>query len=265
MRLNVSAWSIRKPDPRDRRLHRADDSRHRQLPRDVDHPVSEYRHPDRSGADHAVGRRAVRARVAGHQESRGRRRQPQRRLARHVDRSPTARRRPSSSSTSARSTSTARSTTSRTRSPRSAADLPRTIDEPIISRIDIEGLPIVTYAASAPGISVEQLSWFIDDNVARELQSIRGVGEVKRYGGVDREIRVSLDPEKLLALGVTAATVNEQVRADNVDLGGGRGEVSGQEQAIRTLAGARKRRRSRRAADRACRAGARSGSTNSEP
>ena len=119
-------------------------------------------------------------------------------------------------------------------------DLPRTIDEPIISRIDIEGLPIVTYAASAPGLSVEQLSWFIDDTVARDLQSIHGVGEVKRFGGVDREIRVALDPEKLLALGVTAATVNEQVRADNVDLGGGRGELAGQEQAIRTLAGARK-------------------------
>ena len=118
-------------------------------------------------------------------------------------------------------------------------DLPRTIDEPVVSRIDVEGLPIVTYAASAPGMTVEQLSWFIDDVVARELQSVRGVGEVKRNGGVDREIRVSLDPEKLLALGVTAATVNEQVRADNVDFGGGRGEVSGQEQAIRTLAGAR--------------------------
>ena len=119
------------------------------------------------------------------------------------------------------------------------ADLPRNIDEPLVNRIDVEGLPIVTYAASAPGMSVEQLSWYIDDKVARELQSVRGVGEVKRYGGVDREIRVALDPQKLLALGVTAAAVNEQVRADNVDLGGGRGEVSGQEQAIRTLAGAR--------------------------
>src|SRR5579871_5217577 len=118
-------------------------------------------------------------------------------------------------------------------------DLPRTIDEPIVSRVDIEGLPIVTYAASAPGLTAEQLSWLIDDTVARELQSIHGVGEVKRFGGVDREIRVALNPEKLLALGVTAATVNEQVRANNVDLGGGRGEVAGQEQAIRTLAGAR--------------------------
>ena len=120
------------------------------------------------------------------------------------------------------------------------ADLPRTIDEPIVNRINIEGLPIVTYAASAPGMTVEQLSWFVDDTVARELQSLKGVGDVNRFGGVDREIRVSLDPQKLLALGVTAAQVNEQLRQDNVDLGGGRGEIGGQEQAIRTLAGANK-------------------------
>ena len=119
------------------------------------------------------------------------------------------------------------------------ADLPRTIDEPIVSRIQAEGLPFVTYAASAPGMTAEQLSWFVDDTVARELQSAKGVGEVKRFGGVDREIRVALDPDKLLALGVTAAQVNAQLRADNIDLGGGRAELAGQEQAIRTLAGAR--------------------------
>ncbi len=120
------------------------------------------------------------------------------------------------------------------------ADLPRTINEPIVNRINIEGLPIVTYAASAPGMTVEQLSWFVDDTVAREVQSLKGVGDVNRFGGVEREIRVSLDPQKLLALGVTAAQVNEQLRQDNVDLGGGRGEIGGQEQAIRTLAGANK-------------------------
>ncbi|SDR50801.1 hydrophobe/amphiphile efflux-1 (HAE1) family protein [Rhizobiales bacterium GAS113] len=118
-------------------------------------------------------------------------------------------------------------------------DLPRTINEPIVSRLDIEGLPIATYAASAPGMSVEDLSWFVDDTLARKLQGINGVGSVSRSGGVDREIRVSLDPRKLLSLGVTAASVNAQLRATNVDLAGGRGEIAGQEQAIRTLAGAR--------------------------
>jgi len=118
-------------------------------------------------------------------------------------------------------------------------DLPRTINEPIVSRLDIEGLPILTYAAASPRLSVEDLSWFVDDTVARTLQSVKGVGGVTRSGGVDREIRIALDPRKLLSLGITAANVNAQLRATNVDLAGGRGEIAGQEQAIRTLAGAR--------------------------
>ena len=76
--------------------------------------------------------------------------------------------------------------------------LPRTIDEPIIQRFDVEGLPIVTYAVSSHDRSTEQISWFVDETVARELQTIRGVGQVSRSGGVDREIRVALDPRKLL-------------------------------------------------------------------
>ena len=117
------------------------------------------------------------------------------------------------------------------------AELPRTIDEPIVTRIEIEGLPIVTYGASAPGMTPEELSWFVDDVVVRALQGVKGVSQIERFGGVEREIRISLDPDRLLAFGVTAGDVNRQLRATNVDLAGGRGEIAGREQAIRTLAG----------------------------
>ncbi len=117
------------------------------------------------------------------------------------------------------------------------ADLPRTIDEPIIQRIEVEGLPIVSYGAFAPGMTPEELSWFVDDVVKRRLQGVKGVSAVDRVGGVTREIRVSLNPDRLFAYGVTAGDVNRQLRATNVDLAGGRGEVAGREQAIRTLAG----------------------------
>jgi hydrophobe/amphiphile efflux-1 (HAE1) family protein len=117
------------------------------------------------------------------------------------------------------------------------SELPRTIDEPITQRLDVEGLPIVTYSASAPSMTPEELSWFVDDTVARALQSVGGVSKVERVGGVDREIRVALDPDRLLALGITAGDVNRQLRATQVDVAGGRGEIGGREQAIRTLAG----------------------------
>ncbi|MDX2204104.1 MAG: efflux RND transporter permease subunit [Hyphomicrobiaceae bacterium] len=116
-------------------------------------------------------------------------------------------------------------------------ELPRTIDEPIVQRIEIEGLPIVTYGAKAPGMTAEQLSWFVDDTVIRALQSVKGVSLAERIGGVDREIRIALSPDRLLAYGITAGDVNRQLRATQVDLAGGRGEIGGREQAIRTLAG----------------------------
>ena len=115
-------------------------------------------------------------------------------------------------------------------------ELPRTIEEPITSRVEIEGLPIITYAVSAKTMTDEELSWFSDDTATRALQGVDGVADVRRIGGVTREIRIALDPDRLTAQGTTAAEVNAQVRATNVDLAGGRGELGGKEQAIRTLA-----------------------------
>ncbi|TXM67680.1 efflux RND transporter permease subunit [Methylobacterium sp. WL120] len=115
-------------------------------------------------------------------------------------------------------------------------NLPRTIDEPIINRVEIAGLPIMVYGASAPAMTPEDLSWFVDDVVARSIQGVRGVGGVERLGGVAREVRVTLKPDRLLALGITAADVNRQLRLTSADMAGGRGEVGGQEQSIRTLA-----------------------------
>ncbi|NEU11405.1 efflux RND transporter permease subunit [Methylobacterium sp. BTF04] len=117
-------------------------------------------------------------------------------------------------------------------------NLPRTIDEPIINRVEIAGLPIMIYGASAPAMTPEDLSWLIDDVIARQIQSVKGVGGVERLGGVAREIRVTLKPDRLLALGITAADVNRQLRLTSADMAGGRGELGGQEQSIRTLAGA---------------------------
>ena len=122
---------------------------------------------------------------------------------------------------------------------RARAYLPRGIDEPLVQRVDIAGLPILTYAAIAPGKTPEQLSWFVEDVVVRKLQGLRGVGSIDRIGTVEREIRVGLDPVRLQAVGLTALDVSRQLRGSNVDLAGGRAEVGGRDQAIRTLAGAK--------------------------
>ena len=119
------------------------------------------------------------------------------------------------------------------------SDLPGGVDEPIVQKIDVEGQSIQTYAVKAPGMTLEQLSWYVDDVVKRAVQGLPGVGKVDRFGGADREIRVDLDPDKMQALGITAAYINQQLSAINADSGAGKSEVGGTEQAIRTLGGAR--------------------------
>src|SRR6187431_2843383 len=97
----------------------------------------------------------------------------------------------------------------------------------------------VTYAAISPGKTPEQLSYCVDDVVKRALQGVRGVAQVERIGGVEREILVSLDPDRLQAAGLTAVNVSQILRGTNVDLAGGRAEIGKNDQAIRTLAGAK--------------------------
>lgn len=119
------------------------------------------------------------------------------------------------------------------------SDLPSDIEEPIVTKVDVEGQAIQTFAVSSPNMTLEELSWFVDDTVKRALQGQSGIGKIDRYGGADREIRVSLNPAKLDAYGITATEVNSQLRGTNIDLGSGRGQVAGNEQTIRTLGDAR--------------------------
>lgn len=113
--------------------------------------------------------------------------------------------------------------------------LPGDVEAPIVSRIDVEGQAIMTFAVSAPAMTMEELSWFVDDTVTGALQGRPGVGRVDRYGGAEREIRVELDPVRLDSFGITASDVNRQLRATNADIGAGRSEIGTGEQAIRTL------------------------------
>ena len=114
-------------------------------------------------------------------------------------------------------------------------NLPGSIEAPVVSRIDVEGQAIMTFAVSNQNKTIEELSWFVDDTITRALQGRPGVGRVDRYGGAEREIRVELDPVKLDSYGITASAVNQQLRATNANLGSGRSEIGDGEQAIRTL------------------------------
>ncbi|MFS8138545.1 MAG: efflux RND transporter permease subunit, partial [Thermomonas sp.] len=113
-------------------------------------------------------------------------------------------------------------------------NLPQDIQEPIISKIEIGG-SLLTYAVSAPGLAPDELSWFVDRNVMRALYGVAGVASVSRIGGVERQVRVDLDPQALQALGVTAGDVSQQLAATQVERAGGKTELDGGQQTVRTI------------------------------
>lgn len=118
------------------------------------------------------------------------------------------------------------------------SDLPGDVDEPIVARLDIEGSAILYYVVQSPTMSMRDLSWFVEDTIGRELLAVPGVQKAQRFGGVEREIKVELDPAKLTAFGITADQVNNEIRSLNANMPGGRAELAGREQSVRTLGSA---------------------------
>jgi HAE1 family hydrophobic/amphiphilic exporter-1 len=115
------------------------------------------------------------------------------------------------------------------------ASFPHGSEEPLIQRVDADALPILTYTLKAPKKSLQEASWFVDDQVMRSLLAVKGIAKIQRQGGVDREILVQLDPARMQAYGVTASLINEQLHLIALNRPAGRVDSTSQETIIRTM------------------------------
>ncbi|MEH0165354.1 efflux RND transporter permease subunit [Paucibacter sp. JuS9] len=115
------------------------------------------------------------------------------------------------------------------------SDLPGDLKDPIISKMNLSGAPILTYTVASDRLDDEALSWLVDNQVAKRMLAVRGVGAVSRVGGVTREVRIELDPGKLLSLNASAADVSRQLRQIQQEASGGRADIGGAEQSVRTI------------------------------
>ncbi len=139
------------------------------------------------------------------------------------------------------------------------ADLPADLRDPSVTKVSTAGRPILTFSVTAANAGVgktgatstsastsastsssapdlQEISWFIDNTVTKRLLSVKGVGAVKRIGGATREVRIELDADRMAALQVTAIDVSRRLRQVQQEAPGGRGDVSGAEQSVRTIA-----------------------------
>jgi multidrug efflux pump subunit AcrB len=116
------------------------------------------------------------------------------------------------------------------------ADLPGDLRDPVVTKLDLAGSPILALTVASAQRDDEALSWFVEDTVAKKLLSVRGVGAVNRVGGVSREVTIALDPVKLQSLDATAADISRQLREIQQESAGGRANLGSGEQPVRTLA-----------------------------
>ncbi len=117
----------------------------------------------------------------------------------------------------------------------SVTDLPADMETPSVSRVTVQNSPLLVYAVKSSKLNETELSWLIDNDFKKALLAVHGVGDVKRVGGIDREVHVDLDPVIMASLGVTASDISAQLKSVQVNSSGGRGEIGGLRQTIRTL------------------------------
>ncbi|MBP6647218.1 MAG: efflux RND transporter permease subunit, partial [Burkholderiaceae bacterium] len=116
------------------------------------------------------------------------------------------------------------------------ADLPADLRDPAVTKAATAGRVVLTMVADSDSIDEQEVSWYVDHVVTKRLLTVPGVGAIKRRGGVTREIRVELDADRMAALKVSALDISRQLRQVQQDAAGGRGDVSGAEQSVRTIA-----------------------------
>jgi len=115
------------------------------------------------------------------------------------------------------------------------ADLPSSMNTPTVSKVTTASSALLTYTIEAQNLSEDELSWFVDNDVAKAMLTVKGVSSVSRTGGVDREVHIDLDPALMAGMGVTLSDISTQLKAVQKDASGGRGEIGKAVQSLRTL------------------------------
>ncbi|MDQ3651324.1 MAG: efflux RND transporter permease subunit [Acidobacteriota bacterium] len=113
-------------------------------------------------------------------------------------------------------------------------DLPETAEEPIVQKLDTDAAPVLRIAVSAPR-SLREVTDIADDQIKDRIESINGVGQVEVVGGAEREIQVWVDPDKMRSYNVTIGEVAAAVRAQNLEVPGGRIDEGTRELTVRTM------------------------------
>lgn len=120
-----------------------------------------------------------------------------------------------------------------------ASDLPAAAEEPVITKVSTAGFPVVSYSVASDNMSEAELSWLVDDTLNKRLANINGVGTLSRVGGIERQIIITPDVDKLNGWQLPITNLSQQISASQKDSSGGEAMVGGGVQTIRVLGSAK--------------------------
>jgi HAE1 family hydrophobic/amphiphilic exporter-1 len=112
-------------------------------------------------------------------------------------------------------------------------ELPQDIEQPVVQKFDPSAQPIISLALSSSKSPIAELTTLADETIRRQLESVSGVGQVQLAGGLAREVRVFIQPDRMIATGVSAQQVMAALRQQNLEVPAGRLESGTQEQLVR--------------------------------
>ncbi len=117
---------------------------------------------------------------------------------------------------------------------RIVGNLPRDIDPPVVEKLDPDASPVMSIAVSADR-PAREITEIADKQIKQQIESLNGVGQVRFIGDRKREIQISLNPDKLMAYGLTIDGVRRALVNQNIEIPGGRIDAGIQELTLRTL------------------------------
>ncbi len=112
--------------------------------------------------------------------------------------------------------------------------LPEEADPPRVRKFDPNDSPIVILGAQSTR-QLDDLTRILEDDISKRLEQVPGVGSIDVWGGIRRQIRVSLKRDRLNASGLTAQDVQSALVAENSTLPGGNVRDGFSELYVRTL------------------------------
>ncbi|MFS8501071.1 MAG: efflux RND transporter permease subunit [Caldicoprobacter sp.] len=99
--------------------------------------------------------------------------------------------------------------------------LPDGVSDPIVLKLDPNMLPIMSFAVSQEGKTDQELQVWVEDVLKPRIERIEGVASVSILGAKQTEVKVIVDPEKLMSYGLSMDLVVSALRAGNLNLPGG--------------------------------------------